>query len=259
MFTTDYWDGVLIPWWQFAITIAIFFAVLAGIIVAITIYNKKKGEGFKFTTKDLTYGAVCLASSYALSFIPLFKMPFGGTVTPASILPIIIYCYFFGFRKSLVVSSAYMVLQLLQGPYIISPYSAMLDYLVPYTAICLVGLFRANMSKIDKIGDGTAIKSHANFFIGVAVYFVVRYFSHILAGVLFWSNLYDSTFMIWSGELSGIMAWTYSITYNGLFLIPDTLIAVIAGIFVLNSKSFNKFMVSSLADANANAMLSNNN
>ena len=51
--------------------------------------------------------------------------------------------------------------------------------------------------------------------------------------------------MGWVGDLTGATAWAYSTTYNALFLVPDTAIALAAGIFLLASKAFNRFMASS--------------
>ncbi len=241
MFSSEYWEGVYIPAWQFILSIVIFIAVLAVIAIVVNSMKKSKDSGSTSTTRDLTYGAVCLALSFALSYIPLYKMPYGGTVTPASVLPLLIYCYYFGLRKSVAVTSAYMLLQLLQGPYIISPWSALLDYFVPYTSLCVMGIFSINKEKVSNLlsQDSAPVKGHVNFFIGVILYFVVRYASHVLAGYLFWA-----------GDLIGIAAWSYSLIYNISFLGPDTLIAGIAGFLVLNSRSFNSYMLNTISANN---------
>ena len=249
MFGKNHWKGVDIAPWQLVLLVVVFLAVAAAVFCAVTFVGKKRGKKFERSTRDLTYGAVCLAASYALSFISIYSLPNGGTITPASALPLLIYCYYFGFRKSLVVAVAYSLLQLVQKPYIVSPYSAVFDYLLPYAAFSLAGIFsfRPNAYAAVLEKKKPLLAAHGRFFIGVGLYFVVRYLSHVLAGVLFWSNLYDSSFLIWSGELTGAVAWGYSLTYNALFLVPDTLLAVAAGVAVLCSKTFNRFMASSVA------------
>lgn len=260
MFGKDYWDGVTIPGWQVAVLLLVTFAVIAAVIVIICIVRKKQGERYSLETKDITYGAICIAASFALSYVKFFSLPAGGSITAASVLPMLIYCYYFGFRKSLVTASVYMVLQFIQGPYIVSPFSALFDYVFPYLALSLVGLFRFDRKKYESaIAAGKKpITLHSGFFIGTAVYFVVRYFSHILAGVLYWADIsyMENGFLMWSGNLSGTAAaWGYSATYNLLFLLPDTLIAVAAGVALLASKNFNNFMAKSVSsksgDANA--------
>ena len=244
MFTGDYWEGVTPPWWQILLTILCVLAVIAGVIAIVSVVQKKRGVKFERSTKDLTYGAICIAASFALSYVKFFSLPYGGSITAASVLPMLIYCYYFEFRKSLVVSTVYMLLQFIQSPYIVSPWSALLDYVVPYMALSLVGLFKFNRKKYEKVtAEGKSpLRCHAGFFIGTSVYMVVRLFSHVLAGVLFWTSGVD--FLGWTDPV-GAAAWGYSITYNTLFLVPDTAIALAAGILLLSSKAFNAFMAAS--------------
>lgn len=245
LFEKDYWSGVSVAWWQVLLVVLVVVAVVAAALLAISYVSKRKGIAFERSTRDLTYGAICLAASYALSFIPIYSLPNGGTVTPASALPLLIYCYYFGFRKSLVVSTAYALLQLIQKPYIVSPYSALLDYIVPFMAFSLAGVFPFKPSVYAKTvaAKRPLLAAHARFLIGVGLYFVVRYCSHVLAGVLFWSNGID--FLGWSGDLGGAVAWGYSLTYNLLFLLPDTALAAAVGGVLLSSKTFNAFMATS--------------
>lgn len=248
MFGKNHWKGVDIAPWQLVLLLVVFLAVAAAVYCTVTFVGKKRGKTFARSTRDLTYGAVCLAASYALSFISIYSLPNGGTITPASALPLLVYCYYFGFRKSLVVAVAYSLLQLVQKPYIVSPFSAVFDYLLPFSAFSLAGIFSFRPKTYAAVLEKKkpVIAAHGRFFVGVGLYFAVRYFSHVLAGVLFWSNLYD-TFLIWSGALTGAVAWGYSFTYNALYLVPDTLLAVAAGVAVLCSKTFNRFMASSVA------------
>ena len=60
-------------------------------------------------------GGICLAMSYALSLVKLFELPQGGTITPASMLPIIFFCLIFGAKKGFCVTFIYSLLQLIGG------------------------------------------------------------------------------------------------------------------------------------------------
>ena len=112
-------DGVTIEAWQVIVGLVIALCVIAIPIVVISLIRYKgTGEKFAFNTRDIAYGAICLAMSYALSFVGL-RFPLGGTITLASILPISIYCYYFGLRKGAIICAVFMLLQLTQGPYII--------------------------------------------------------------------------------------------------------------------------------------------
>ena len=252
MFDKDYWGNVYIPWWQVLLLIVAVLGVLAAIIAVISAVEKKRENRFELKTRDLTYGAVCIAASFALSYVKFFSLPSGGSITAASVLPMLLYSYYFGFRKGLIVSSVSTLLQLVQGPYIVSPWSALLDYFVPYLAPALAGLLPFNRNTYNAVAakGKNPLCAHARFFIGSGVYMVVRLFSHVLAGVLFWANGID--FLGWTGDLVGATAWGYSLTYNVLFLVPDTAVALAAGAVLLASKAFNRFMTAS-TDALQNA------
>ncbi len=219
--------------------ICLFVALIAGTLIAYFAL-KAKGKRDVIRTKDLTYGAICLAASYALSFLGI-GLPYGGTITFASVLPIMIYCYYFGFFKGLVVTVSYTVLQFFQSPSIVHPMSAVLDYAIPYLSLAFLGVFSYRQSRYNKIiTDGKhQLAAHVPFFIGVACYFAVRYISHVLSGVLFWGE-----YIAWDGWWQNHL-WAYSFAYNGVFFIPDTIIALCAAVGVLSSKSFNRFMASS--------------
>lgn len=223
------------PWFMI-LMIVIIAAVGVGLYFLSAYVDKKRGIERKTTTKELVFGAICVALSFVLSMIRLFRLANAGSITLASIFPIALYCYIFGFNKSMVVCFVFSLLNFCQGPYVISVWSAFLDYLLPYLAVALVGIFAVNPNTFTK--EGPALKKHGKFFIGLAVYFIVRLFSHTLAGVLFWSEGVD--FWIFSGDLVGWASFAYSLTYNLAYLLPDTLVAGVVALFLFSSKSVNR-------------------
>lgn len=93
----------------------------------------------------------------------------------------------------------------------------------------------SNPSKSSTITrQETRIKLYFTFWMGVLLYFIVRLFAHTLSGVLYWTQGID--FLIWQGDLYGLVAWGYSLTYNILYLLPDTILALIGGIIILNTQ-----------------------
>lgn len=229
-------DGVDIPAW---LMVLVLLAVVAIIVAPIVIYSilqtKRTGEKFAFTTKDLVYGAVCLAMSYVLSFIGI-SLNLGGTITFASILPVTVYCYYFGFRKGAIICTAFMLLQLTQGPYIVSPWSMLLDYVIPYFSLSLAGAFAYNPAK-HKTATGSkrfALLSHYGYYIGLTIYIIIRYTSHILSGIIFWD--------LWYGPAPIGYVVGFSFGYNSFCLI-DWAIAIAASLALLSSKTFDKLMV----------------
>ena len=227
-------SGVETKWYVVLLTILAIIAVIAAVIFMVTIINKKRNKAFKMETRDITYGAICLTVAYVLSFFG-YKLPQGGTVTPASVLPIMIYCYYFGFRKGLIITTAYMLLQLLQNPYIVSPWSLLLDYVIPYMALGFVGIFSYSSKRYYKVLNHKKpiILAHLPIILGGLIYIIIRYTCHVLAGVLFYSEF------AWEGWSTV----TYSLAYNSFVLI-DFAVAIVAGIALLSSKAFNAFMAS---------------
>ncbi len=53
--------------------------------------------------------------------------------------------------------------------------------------------------------------------VGTAVVCFIRFMCSFLSGVLIWGNLSD-----------GLPAWTYSLTYNGSYMLPETILTTIA-------------------------------
>jgi thiamine transporter len=163
-------------------------------------------------------------------------MPQGGSITLFATVPIIIYCYFFGFHKGLIIVTANMLLQFLTQPYIVNPWNLLLDYLIPYSVLGLTGLVPFSLKRFNKaITEKKHILSaHWPLFVTAVAYFLIRYASHVLAGVLFFSD------WAWTGW--GV--WAYSLVYNATYLPVDFAIAMIGIVGLLSSKAFNTFMAS---------------
>ena len=101
---------------------------------------------------------------------------------------------------------------------------------------------KADCKVIDAAGKHV-LAAHVPFFLGVACYFALRYAGHVLSGVIFYGD-----YIAWEGWWQQHLV-VYSFAYNGVFFIPDTLIALGAAIGVLSSKSFNSFMATSAGAA----------
>ena len=68
-------------------------------------------------TGTLVECSVLIAMAFVLSFIKIIDMPYGGAVTAASMLPIIIAGYRHGLKWGLITSFTYSILQLLTVHY----------------------------------------------------------------------------------------------------------------------------------------------
>ena len=96
-------------------------AVLLVAAITVLTFVLGKNDNFKFDSRSVAFGAICIAMSFALSYVRLFRLPQGGSVTLAS--PSSAYDFFLYIRseKGLLIGLIYGVLQAIQDPYIIHP------------------------------------------------------------------------------------------------------------------------------------------
>ena len=192
--------------------------IALGLIVAFGVVMMCFTTKVKWNAKMLAYAALCIAISFVLSYIRLFRMPQGGSITPASMLPVMMFAYAFGFGPGLVCSMAYGVLQMFQDMYIVGWVQATLDYVLAFGSLALVALFRG-------------WKSPLNFSVGVVVAGIARVFFHVLSGVVYFAEYAPE----------GMNPLVYSLVYNLSSVGVDALIcAVIA--FIPGVRKFARSM-----------------
>lgn len=185
------------------------------LVVASTVFSKRNGP---FTTREMAYAAISLALAFALSYVKFFAMPQGGSVTLASMLPIMLFSYMFGIKKGIIVGAIYGVLQAIQEPEIIHPAQFFLDYPIAFAMLGLAGIFKElNIIK----------KPVAAFTAGAVLAGVMRYFSHVFSGI----------FAFASYAPSGYSAAAWGFLYN-TFTFADVAIVIVVALLLFSSKSF---------------------
>lgn len=173
----------------------IFILVIIGTAFLISLTLKKDR---KSTTKKLTYGSICIALSFVLSYIRFFKMPQGGSITAGSMIPVMLFAYWFGPADGVIAGMVYGLLQFIQDPFIVHPLQVVLDYPLAFGALGLAGL------------------SKKNFSLSLAIGSIFRFFFSFLSGTLFFVEYAKQ-----AGEAPVI----YSLAYNSVILI-DGLICI---------------------------------
>ena len=158
----------------------------------------------KWTSKLLAYAALSIALAFVLSCIRLWRMPQGGTVTPASMLPMMLFSYAFGIGPGLVASLAYGLLQAIQDPYIVGFWQFLLDYPIAFAMLGLMGLF----AKKDR---------KWMLYAGIGLVSLLRMACHTLSGVLFFAE--------YAGDAN---PWIYSAGYNSFVLIDAAICMAVA-------------------------------
>ena len=161
----------------------------------------------------LCEGALLIALAEILSFLPLYKMPWGGSVDLA-MLPIILFCVRWGFGPGMVVSFAHAVFQMLfEGGIAIGWQSIVGDFLLAYTVLGLAGLFKG------KYVPAAIVACAARFLV------------HYVVGATIWAEYMPETFF----NMTMTTPWFYSALYNGAYMLPDLLILLVIGVVLLNT------------------------
>ena len=173
-------------------------------------------------TKCIALAGITVAMSFGLSYIKLFEMPQGGSVTLFSLLPIMIFSFIYGTKKGVFVCLIYGVLQAVQDPWIIHPAQFLLDYPIAFASIGLTGAFSQN-KKLENFPQ-------IAFLLGGILSGVVRFVCHLISGVF-----------AFEAYAKGLNPWIYSLGYNS-FVFVDVAIVLVVGVIVLSSKAFVKEM-----------------
>ena len=199
-------------------------------------------------TKRLTVSAIMLATAVILALIssPIPPLPFGGSFTIASMLPIVLIAYMYGTKWGLFSAFTYAIIQIImdlmlgKGSTLLAyflPNSEdfmgfgvaigilLLDYFVAYTVLGLGGVLRNKMHKVPAI------------ILGVLIALGARYAVHIGSGYLFFGSWAEWFFtqegfyaignVILNAFSGQMLAIVYSIFYNGLYMIPEIVITAI--------------------------------
>ena len=111
--------------------------ILLGIVLRVVIGSAKKWD-----PRMISYGALSIALSFVLSLIRLFRMPSGGSVTPGSMLPIMLFAASYGIGPGMLAGLVYGLLQYLQGGWFLNPWQFILDYPLAFAMLGLAGLYK---------------------------------------------------------------------------------------------------------------------
>ena len=221
---TRYFETSQSEWYPSLSTTGLVVSMVIGILILGVAFFFGKKATFS-DTRSIVYGAIAIAMSFALSYARFIHLPQGGSVTFASLLPLMIYCCMFGTRRGIVVCLIYGCLQALQDTYIIHPVQFLLDYPLAFGMIGVSGFFceRTPLKKNKLIA----------FIVGAVIAVVLRYACHICSGVFAFADYADLE--------TYDTAIAYSFAYNS-FTIVDLAIDLAAGILLLLSPAFRRQM-----------------
>ena len=145
-------------------------------------------------TKMLTVGAICVALAFALNQITIYRMPMGGSVTPFSMLFIVLAGYWLGPLYGIISGVALGLLDTVTGAYVVHPLQYILDYILGFGALGLSGFFR---------------KMKFGLHIGCLVGILGRFVMVFLSGYFFFYMFAPE------GMNPAVFSFFYNITYIG--------------------------------------------
>ena len=171
--------------------------------------------------------AIMIALAAVLSFVKILELPYGGSVTAFSIVPIVIISYRHGVKWGFVFS----IIQLIQGASNLSYATSFLaavtiilfDYVIAFTVIGLAGFLR------NKVSNPSAAAVTGT--VGVCA---LRYICHVISGCTVWAGV----------SIPSTDGLLYSLSYNATYMIPETIINAAAVFWLFGCLNFRSEKIS---------------
>ena len=165
-------------------------------------------------TRILVEGAMLIALATVLSYIKIFEMPFGGSIT-LEMLPLVIMGLRRGPKWGLLTGFVHGLLQMIIGfsnvmycATLLSQIGCiLLDYILAFSSLGLAALF-ANLIKNNK---------KVSYIFGSVIVCILRFICSFLSGWLLWGSYAPE----------GMSAPYHSLVYNGAYTLPDTIILAV--------------------------------
>ena len=177
--------------------------------------------------------AILLALAVALSYVKIIQLPFDGSITLLSMLPLCLISIRYGLAWGVGSAFCYSWFQILQGGVFawgLTPVmliaSLLLDYVLAFTVLGLAGMLRKR-GTVGMVG-------------GVAAVCVLRFLVHFLSGVILWANL--EQFVAFGKEWVGRPV-LYSLCYNGIYMLPETVLTVLATVILFRLPQVRRLLV----------------
>lgn len=192
-------------------------------------------------TKRLVNTAMLIAIATVLSVFQPFQLPFGGGITIASMMPIVIIAFCYGTKWGLFSAFIFSLLQMFLGAKTITAFFlpgdsqmalgaalivCFLDYIAAYTVLGFGGILKGKIKN-----DLTAIT------LGSVISLSLRYLVHIISGAVFfgswaeWFFTQEGFYAIGAKIMEtcsgNTLSWIYSIFYNGTYMLPEIVITAI--------------------------------
>jgi thiamine transporter len=145
----------------------------------------------------LVEGALMVALAFALSFVKVYHLPQGGSVTLGSMVPILLFSARRGAGAGIMAGATYGMLQFIIEPVFVHPAQLILDYPLAFGFLGLSGVFGSDVLK------------------GALLGVFGRFISHFFSGVIFFAQYAKGN------------VYAYSALYQAGYLVPELIISVL--------------------------------
>ncbi len=166
------------------------------------------------STKIIAEVVSFVALATALSYIKVFSLPQGGSVTAGSMVPILWLALRRGAKVGLFAATVYGLVQLAVEPFIYHPAQVLLDYPIAFGMLGLAGFFQNRP------------------FVGVNVGIWGRLLAHFISGIIFFGSYAPE----------GMSPVVYSAFYNGGYILPELAISIYIVYLLQESKLLKIFL-----------------
>ena len=165
-------------------------------------------------TRILAETIIFVALATALSFVVVYVMPQGGSITAGSMVPLIWLALRRGPKIGVTAGILYGLMQFVVLPYAVDPVQVLLDYPLAFGVLGFAGFSK----KMPLIGASVAIAG--------------RFVMHFVSGVVYWAPLYAPD----------LNPFTYSAIYNGSYLVPELVVTGVIIYLLQKSRVLNVYL-----------------
>jgi len=141
--------------------------------------------------------SIFVALSLVLSYLKIYQLPYGGSITLGSMVPILLLAFRWGLRVGVFGGAVFGLARMVLDGWVYNPLGMFLDYPLAFGLLGVSALFRERP------------------LLGVVVALTARFISHFISGVLFF----------WMYAPEGMSPIVYSAIYNGSFILPEMAIS----------------------------------
>lgn len=184
---------------------ALCIILMIALVLAATLIRDREKPDKKLSTKELVFCAMAMALAFVTSYMKVFTLPYGGSVTLFSMLFICLIGNWYGVKVGILTGLAYGILQFVQEPYVLSFFQVCCDYVLAFAGLGFSGVFWKSKNGLLK-----------GYILGI----LVRGAFHALGGYLYWMDYMPESF-------PKALTALYPIIYNYSYILAEGVITAV--------------------------------